>query len=75
MIKERPKLLYKYRPINRHTINMILANQAYFSLPIDFNDPFDCNTIPKLIYTREEQVKFLTNLKLPLRIFFICTIL
>lgn len=60
--KEKPKFLYKYRPINRHTVNMILFNEAYFSLPIEFNDPFDCNIIPNLIFTEEEKEKFISDL-------------
>lgn len=41
---------------------MILFNDVYFSLPIEFNDPFDCNTIPNLIYTEEEKEKYRFNL-------------
>ena len=61
--KEKPNYLYKYRPINRHTLNMIVYNEAYFSLPIDFNDPFDCNIMPSLIYTNEEREKFAKQFK------------
>lgn len=63
MEKEKPKYLYKYRPINRHTLNMILSYEAHFSLPIDFNDPFDCNLVPEFVYTTEEQKKFFSNLE------------
>ena len=63
MKKVRPKFLYKYRPINKHTLNMISECEAYFSLPIDFNDPFDCNIVPEFIYTAEEQKEFLSNLE------------
>jgi hypothetical protein len=51
MIKGKPKYLYKYRPINMHTLSMILFNEAYFSSPPDLNDPFDCNIIPQIDYT------------------------
>jgi hypothetical protein len=63
MKKEKPKYLYKYRPINIHTINMILSNEAYFSLPKDFNDPFDCNVMPESLYTPEEHINFLNSIK------------
>ncbi len=63
MKKEKPEYLYKYRPINTHTINMILSNEAYFSLPIDFNDPFDCNVVPESIYTPEEHRNYLNFIK------------
>jgi len=63
MGKEKPKYLCKYRPINRHTLDMILSNKVYFSLPKDFNDPFDCNIIPELVYTTEERNNFIAKLK------------
>jgi hypothetical protein len=51
MEKEKPKYLYKYRPINIHTLNLIISNEAYYSSPDDLNDPFDCNIIPQIDYT------------------------
>lgn len=51
MEKEKPKYLYKYRPINIHTLNLIISNEAYYSSPIDLNDPFDCNIIPQIDYS------------------------
>ena len=59
---EKPEYLYKYRTINRHTLHMILFSEAYFSLPIEFNDPFDCNIMPDLVYTEEEKEKFISDL-------------
>jgi hypothetical protein len=55
MTKEKPKNLYKYRSINIHTLNLILANEAYFSIPIEFNDPFDCNISPQIDYTWQKE--------------------
>lgn len=51
MEKEKPKYLYKYRPINIHTLNLIISNEAFYSSPVDLNDPFDCNIIPQIDYT------------------------
>lgn len=34
--------LYKYRTINKNTIDIIENHRIYFSFPSDFNDPFDC---------------------------------
>lgn len=63
MNKNYPKYLYKYRPINKNTIKLLTCNEAYFSLPTDFNDPFDCNIIPRFIYTQRELATFLIKLK------------
>ena len=35
-------ILYKYRPLNQHTVDSIFNNFLYFSKPSSFNDPFDC---------------------------------
>jgi len=61
--KEQLKYLYKYCPINLFTIKMILSSEAYFSHPIDFNDPFDCNIIPDVNYDNEELEKYILNIK------------
>ncbi len=50
----RPDFLYKYRPINPHSLNIILSNEVYFSSIPDLNDPFDCNVMPKLDVTNWE---------------------
>ena len=36
------KRLYKYRPDNDHTINILKNNELYFSFIEEINDPFDC---------------------------------
>lgn len=49
-----PEILYKYRPIDEHTISLLKDNEIYLSNPIkDFNDPFDCKTIPEILNQRE----------------------
>jgi len=35
--------LYRYRPINEYLDDILINNRLWFSSPIDFNDPFDCN--------------------------------
>jgi hypothetical protein len=37
-----PPILYKYRNYSDRSIQMLIDNQLYFSLPNYFNDPFDC---------------------------------
>ncbi len=34
--------LYKYRPANEHTLDILRNNELYFSFAEEFNDPFDC---------------------------------
>lgn len=36
------KRLYKYRPDNDHTLDILGNSELYFSFPEEFNDPFDC---------------------------------
>lgn len=33
--------LYKYRSINKYTIESLIKNEFFFSFPSNFNDPFD----------------------------------
>ncbi|MCW8331749.1 DUF2971 domain-containing protein [Photobacterium sp. SDRW27] len=37
------KALYKYRPFNEFTLDIIVNNEIYFPKPEVFNDPYDCN--------------------------------
>jgi hypothetical protein len=34
--------LYRYRPINDHTQDILCKNRLYFTGPVELNDPFDC---------------------------------
>lgn len=34
--------LYKYRPIDKHTMKILINNELWFASPKTFNDPFDC---------------------------------
>jgi hypothetical protein len=40
----QPKVthLYKYRPFNEFTLDIIASNKIYFPKPSTFNDPYDC---------------------------------
>lgn len=35
--------LYRYRGINQYTISAFINDEIYGSLPISFNDPYDCS--------------------------------
>lgn len=38
-----PSRLYKYRDLNPTTLEMLVENQHWFSIPDDFNDPMDAH--------------------------------
>jgi len=46
--------LYKYREFGKYTNKIIEDSEFYFSSPLYFNDPFDCNLCFKDRYTKEE---------------------
>jgi hypothetical protein len=35
-------IVYKYRPIDKYTLELLINNEFHFSFPENFNDPFDC---------------------------------
>ncbi|WP_179875642.1 hypothetical protein [Sinorhizobium sp. BJ1] len=37
-----PKLLFKYRAFSPRLLDMLVADELYYSDPGDFNDPLDC---------------------------------
>lgn len=34
--------VFKYRPANKHTLDLLRNQNVHFSFPDEFNDPFDC---------------------------------
>lgn len=40
--KNESTYLYKYRPIDKHTMKILINNELWFASPKTFNDPFDC---------------------------------
>lgn len=42
---EIPKTLYKYRKLDKNSLNSLLCNNVYFSKPEDFNDPYEPDKI------------------------------
>jgi hypothetical protein len=38
-----PPRLYKYQPFDVNSIKNLIEHQIWFSKPLEFNDPFDCN--------------------------------
>lgn len=54
------KRLYKYRPDNDHTLDILRNNELYFSFVEEFNDPFDCRVnflLPRNKIEWEDHVK------------------
>lgn len=41
MQRQLPKRIYKYRAFSSRVLDMLVADQLYFSDPADFNDPLD----------------------------------
>jgi len=39
--KQLPSRLYKFRPFNQHTLDMLVFDRLYFADPSTFNDPLD----------------------------------
>ena len=44
--KDRPPLLYKYQPLTPNVKGNLAQRQLWFSMPENFNDPFDCAIFP-----------------------------
>jgi hypothetical protein len=43
--EHKTRRLYKYRPDNRHTLDIIKHQELYFSFAEEFNDPFDSRVV------------------------------
>jgi hypothetical protein len=52
-----PKYLYKYQPVNYHTLENLKAQKIFFSSPLNFNDPYDCALIPNITEPTEEEIE------------------
>lgn len=57
--------LYKYRDLSENNLNFIerifTHSELYFSKPLDFNDPFECNPCFSFQATKKEQQAYLTD--------------
>ena len=56
-----PQYLYRFRPINEYLDDIISNNQLWFSKPVDFNDPFDCNITIDTNNTNLEISKYIND--------------
>lgn len=61
--KDYPQFLYKYREDNKHTEKIIKNNELWFSSPLLFNDPYDCNIPVDLNNSLEEIKEWLISVK------------
>lgn len=50
-------LFYKFRDFGENTDKIILNSEFYFSSPLSFNDPFDCNLSYRKFYSKLELEK------------------
>lgn len=53
-----PRYLYKYRGTDEFTKNIIKNNALWFSTPLSFNDPFDCQITLDTVSTYAEKKHF-----------------
>lgn len=56
-----PTKAYKYRPDNDKTQRIITHNELWFSSPVEFNDPYDCNAPIDSDITLEEFNNWFNN--------------
>jgi hypothetical protein len=56
---EIPRYLYKYRAPNEFTTRIIKNNALFYSTPLSFNDPFDCQITLNTENTLKEITAFL----------------
>ncbi len=56
-----PRYLYQYSPANKKTINNLATNCVWFSKPINFNDPFDCDVNLPMTEPVDEELLGLCN--------------
>lgn len=54
-----PRYLYKFKSINSHFDELITKKELWFSKPVEFNDPFDCQISADSDCTYHEIVQYL----------------
>ncbi|WP_233081126.1 DUF2971 domain-containing protein [Rheinheimera soli] len=57
-----PKKLYKYESVSTQTLANLKNGQIYFSLPSQFNDPFDCSLPISLDLSSDSLTRFRASL-------------
>jgi len=55
----QPKKIYKYEPMSIQALRNLKSQAIYFNSPLNFNDPFDCNTDVKLRVPYEDEVPYI----------------
>ena len=46
-LPESMSYLYKYRPVNKKSIEILIKQKLFFAKTIKFNDPFDGRLLPR----------------------------
>lgn len=57
-----PQYLFKYRADNSNTKKILTKNELWFCNPLEFNDPYDCNTPINTTTTLEDIKKWLLSI-------------
>ncbi len=52
-----PPKLYKYEAFSTQALENLKAQGIYFGSPLDFNDPYDCATIPVVLQPSPQEVE------------------
>lgn len=62
--KTRPQeLFYKYRAFSHRLLDMLVADELYYSDPADFNDPLDCRPTLEADLTNDQLEQVLSRLR------------
>lgn len=56
-----PNVLYKYRELSNFTEDLILKGDLFFTLPKNFNDPYEFNIKDSGTYTKQDVINYLVN--------------
>lgn len=56
-----PKYLYRYRTFSQYSMAELIHGEFYFSSPLAFNDPFDCNNMFSFDGTTDDHWRIFLN--------------
>src|SRR5260221_5722706 len=56
-----PRMLYKYRQLDKYTKSIFERRQLWFAHMDSFNDPFDCQIHDEGAYTTEDLMDYLAK--------------
>ncbi|MDD4778948.1 MAG: DUF2971 domain-containing protein [Fermentimonas sp.] len=60
-----PSEVFKYMRIDDYLFNTLEKGELWFSSPLNFNDPFDCQLNDQTEWTLSEMVEYLNSINIP----------